>query len=257
MTDAAPRFEESAVGEPRDRRGVRRHVADPQPGSNRLREGAEPDDRSRTSHAPERWWRRAVVAQLSIRVILDDQDALPFRQRHQLPAPPAREAESGWVVEGRHGVQNPGSTAIGANPPDGVGHGVDSEAATVRPNGNQLDRMVAQELDGKVVGRRLDQCHVAGVHEEGGDLVEALRAPRRDDHLIGRRGSCVYLRQTRPDHLYQGRRPSRPAVAQGIGTVTTQRPIGCRSQGHDRQESRVGVSPGQLGDAGPFHELHE
>jgi hypothetical protein len=110
---AAAGVEEAAGGEAVDAVRGRRDVADPEAGRDRLREAAEPDDGAGGVERPEGRGRGAVVAELAVRVVLDDDEVVGGGEFDEGLAAVGGEAAAGRVAESRDFVEESwGSLAL-------------------------------------------------------------------------------------------------------------------------------------------------
>src|SRR5207247_199415 len=101
----------------------------------------------------------------------------------------------------------------------------------------------------------VDQHGIARGEQEGGDEVEALRRTAGDHHLRAAWRSRIGQAQAVADEVNQGRWTCRIAIGQQVRTVAVHRALSCCAQLPDRQEVRIGVSPGQVDDAWDRLEL--
>ena len=71
-------------------------------------------------------------------------------------------------------TRKPGATAGGSAAGEHSLECVDVKAVFVERDAGDVDRMVADDTESEIVGRRLDEHHVAGLREDRQHLLESL-----------------------------------------------------------------------------------
>jgi hypothetical protein len=132
---------------------------------------------------------------------------------------------------------------------------VEEDAVLVRCDLNEVDRVVAEEAEGEVVGRDVDEGRVAGLEDEVGGQVEALGGAARDEDLRGRGGARIGLSQAVGDELDEWGWALCVAVGEGGGAVGVEDAVGGGAELLDGEEGGIGHAPGQVDDAGFDGEL--
>ena len=165
------------VERPAQRLG-RAHPADPQARRRDLRQRREREHA--VVERGERRQRLAAVAQLAVRVVLEQPEAAGAGERDERLAALERERAAGRVLERRDRVEQPGAVLggergrrLGIEPVVVAGHGDDGRA-------RELECLQRRE-----VRRLLHEHRVAGLEQHGGDQRERLLGAARDQQLVG------------------------------------------------------------------------
>ena len=109
--------------------------------------------------------------------------------------------------------------------------------------------MVADDTEGEVVGRALDEDHVAGLREYGQHLVEGLGVAAADEHVAGGHRQALPGRRARGDRRAQRLRSQVRSVGERRGASGAERPRRRLPHEPDRQQRRVGLAEGELDEA--------
>ena len=191
--------------------------ADPEPGSERLREGAEVDHAILFDRA-HRVRRRGVEVEQAVRVVLEHEDVVRARDLENLEAALPRQRHAGRVAERRHRVQELDAPARGLQARDVLAQRLGNEAELVRLDvvDLRLERLEHDER-GDVAGR-LGEHDVARVEEDLGDELERVLGPGRDDDVIHARPDALE-RHHLEDVLAQPRKALAGAVLERDGTA--------------------------------------
>jgi hypothetical protein len=119
----------------------------------------------------------ALVAELSVGVVLDDRGPVVVGELDQPPPPLEAQGDARRVLEVREDVEE-----LGSAPQLGL-ELLDVEPLVVDRHGEVVGLVGAPRLQRPEVGRRLREDAVPRVHEELADEVEALLRARRDHHV--------------------------------------------------------------------------
>jgi hypothetical protein len=216
--------------------------AKPQPRRHRLGERADPDDAAvATRQVPQRHRSRAVVAELAVRVVLDQRHAGAARHVDEVLAAVVRHAATGRVAERRDQVQH--------RDPVSPSTQVRDRGRQIGWRGDKADAAVPQDAQREVVRGGVDEDRVSWSGEQLGDQGEGVRSTRRYEKA----GRIQVIGQPLDQRARAGDGPvgeRAPAVLAG----------GRRGGGQprlDRQQRRIRVPAPEVEDAGPFGELDD
>ena len=157
----------------------RHEVAEPQPGDQRLGEGAEVEHPPRVVHRVQRLQRPLGEPELAVVVVLDHRAPVPAREVEQRPAPVERQRRAGRELVRRRREHQPGRGR----------QLVDDQPLAVDPDRHHARAVRREHVARQRVAGLLDRHHVAGRDQHPGDQVEGLLGAVGDQHLVGRRPS--------------------------------------------------------------------
>ena len=122
----------------------------------------------------------ALEAQLAVRVVLEDEDAVALAHLHQGPPLLERDGGAGGVLEVGDRVDQARHAAGGA----GGGEGVHVQAVVLHGDRQHVHAVQPQLQERAVVGRRLDGHQVARLEQRLQQEHEALEGAVGDEHLV-------------------------------------------------------------------------
>jgi hypothetical protein len=163
----------------------RPHPADPQPGRGDLRQRREREHA--VVERGERRQRLAAVAQLAVRVVLQQPEAAGPRERDQRLAPLARQRAARRVLERRDRVEQPRAVPRRER----VG-GVRIQAVVVARHRHHRGAGELERLQRRKVRRLLDEHGVARLEQHGRDQRQRLLRAAGDQQLVGMRGQAAH-----------------------------------------------------------------
>ncbi len=195
LAHAAAALEHAVGRQPLAEGGRRVDPAQSEPRRQRLGEGAQPDDGRRRVQRAQRRRRLARVGELAVHVVLDEHEVLAPRQLEQAQAARRGQTHAGRVVVGRDGVEQARAPSRRPDLADGRVQRVHVETLRVQRHADDVHRVVGDDAQRQVVGRALDEDHVAGVGEQGHDLAEGLRVAAAHQHVVRRRARGPRVRR--------------------------------------------------------------
>ena len=228
---------------------------DPEAGGERLGNGAE----AQHPIAGDVGDRIAVVAQLAVGIVLDDQEIVLVGERGEPLTSRPREHDARRIVVVGDDIDELG-------PQSGLesfGELVDIETVGVDGHPDQIGLGGAEHLASTDIAGVADDDGIAGVEQDAADEVERLLGPGGDEHRVGAAGR---------DELPQPQLTLGQAVLEAItarehdgrrlGDRGHGEPLGCRQPTRERQyvgSLRVTeqiADGGRLGGAGDGREFH-
>ena len=109
------------------------------------------------------------------------------------------QANAGWVVVGRNEVEHTRPSAALRQLLQDRRQRFNIDTIGIGWDGDQVQRMVAQNAHCQVVRRRFDQHRIARCSDKRAEEIERLRCARRNQHLCGIGRARVDVRQARTD----------------------------------------------------------
>ncbi len=220
--------------------------ADAQARRQRLGEGAKAQDRRFAIERPERRRRGALVDELPVHVVLDDDKIMSRRHRDQTPPSLQTKACAGGIVERRDGIQQADGPARGAQTPDLTLQGIEIHAVPIERQRDDVHIVVAHRAQCQAVGRRFDEHHVAWTGEHRHRQIESLRVAGGDEDVGLRRRAGLARADARGDELTQGYGPAHVAIGDGPGAELAEHPRGCFGDEIDRQQRGIRLAEAEL-----------
>ena len=159
--------------------GGRPDPADPQPRGRDLRQRRQAQ-RAVGGERAEARQRLAAVAELAVRVVLEQPEPAALGDRGQRDAPLQRQRASGRVVERRDRVEHPRAVARRRR-----GDRVGIEAVVVARDRHHARARERERLQRREVRRLLDEHDVARLDQHGRGERERLLRAAADEHLVG------------------------------------------------------------------------
>jgi hypothetical protein len=129
------------------------------------------------------------------------------------------------------------------------------EAVVVHRHGLEVDRMVAQDVQGEDVGRQLDEHGIARRGEPGQHLVEGERVAAGDGDLALGYVAALDRGDARGDQPAQLMRPFVGSVGQGRRASARKHRRARPADVGAGQERRVGLAEDKFDHAGARHVL--
>src|ERR1017187_1156508 len=189
-----------------------------EPGSQRLRECAQINDvadgiavvaaQVLAVEHDQRWEALAFIAQLAVRVIFDNRNAILVRQQHQFAAPPLRQGGSGRVLKVGQHVHELGAET------QRLFEQVGAETVFVDRDGNIFRAVHVESLQRAEISRRFHQHAISGIDKQLADQVERLLRAGSDQDVLHLRLDPVARHVVR-NQFAQGRVTLRFPVLQG------------------------------------------
>ena len=244
----------AALDEPPHERRRGGEEAQPQAGCDGLRERPDAHD-GLGIEAPQGLRGRAVVGDLAVGVVLDDDGTGVAGHRDEFPPPRRGQRHTGRVGEGGHQIQQ-------RYPPAGAAQPVQQRAGRVRVDAVVVGRCadefavaVGEDAQREVVRGRVDQDRVARPGQHRRHQLDALRRAGRDEHLLRYRCPRVGFAEPLAEPLDQRRRPGLVPVGQRLPSVGLQCLVGGGPPVAGRQGVGQRKSPAEVDDAGPVEVL--
>ena len=205
-------------------------VAEPQPGHQRLGEGAEVEHPPRVVHRVQRLERPLGEPELAVVVVLDHRTPVPAREVEQRPPPVERERRAGRELVGRRREHEPGRGR----------QLVDDQPLVVDPDRHHPGAVRREHVARQRVAGLLDRHHVAGGDEHPGDEVEGLLGAVGDQHLVGRGRHAPREGELARDRLTQRQVAGRVGVDPEVVSTHPQLRGHQPPPGVEREQPRVG-----------------
>src|SRR5215207_1230552 len=218
-------------------------------GEERLRRRPGLDDDVR-AEAPQARQRLVLEAELPVRDVLDDEEAVSSRELHKRGATIGRETDSARVLMIRNRVDELGSEAAG----EPLLQLLDGEAVRVERHRDERRLEAAEGLDRAEVGRRLDDDHVAWIEERLPDQLERLDRTARNQQLVLGRPTALEPLEPIRERLQRACEAARGRVLEGAQLVGGRELLQQRRDPLARERLRVGKATGEGDDIGSPEE---
>ncbi len=192
----------------------------------------------------------ALIAELAIRIVLDDWDSIAVGQQNQFVAAAFSERRPARVLEVRQHVHElwPQSQRrfqlLGA------------KAVIVTRHAHVLRAIHIEGLQSSKIGGRFDQHAVTGVDQQLADQIQRLLRAGGDHHVLGLRLHAVPGRVAR-DHFPQRLVAFGRAVLEGQARLLVQDLVTSFTKALSRENLRGGQAAGKRNDFGVLSNLQE
>ena len=196
--------------------------------------------------------RLAAVAQLAVRVVLEDPEAALGGDARDLAAAPVGQRATGGVLERRHRVEEHRPLAV-----DRRLERLGQEPVVVAGDRHEPRARQAEGLERGEVGRLLDEHDRPGFHEQRRDEGQRLLGAARDDQLVGRRRQPAARQQAGDPLAQDGVALGRRVLERAPGDVVAQRPGERRAQPGGVEQPRIRQPAGERDDAGPLGQRED
>ncbi len=226
---------QAAADHPLNEAGWADQPAEPQPRRQYLGKAADAQHALITVQGKEGGRQVSAVGQIAVDVVLDDQEVVALGQvEHRLAAVTGK-GDAAGVLKVGDDVQQPRPLAAPGQGLQAAEEGLNLQAVVVGGDLKGVQAVIAEELQGLVVGWGFDQYPVSGVGEEGAQMVDGLGRAAGDHDLRALEGQPLFAGQLAADMVDQRAVALLGAVLQGQGCPLMEDSLGGAPQIVDRK----------------------